>query len=37
VAEIAKSTHLNGCPHTFVYIGYFPLEQLVKKITEDSV
>ena len=22
VAEIAKSTHLKGCPHTFVYIVY---------------
>ena len=23
VAEIVKSTHLKGCPHTFVYIVYF--------------
>jgi hypothetical protein len=22
VAEIAESTHFNGCPHTFVYIVY---------------
>ena len=22
VAEVAESTHLNGCPHTFVYIVY---------------
>ena len=24
VAEIATSTHLKGCPHTFVYVVYFP-------------
>ena len=25
VAEIAESTNLTGCPHTFVYIVYVPV------------
>ena len=28
VAEIAKSTHLEECPHTFVYIVYLPKIQV---------
>jgi hypothetical protein len=33
VAEIADSTHLKRCPHTFVYIVYFNREHDVA--TED--
>ena len=25
VAEIAESTHLKGCPHTFVYVVYLSM------------
>ena len=38
VAEIAKSTNLNGCPHTFVYIVYaFWWHYIIMRWLLDSV
>jgi hypothetical protein len=43
VAEMAISTHFNGCPHTFVYIVYVlvlslvDLEEILKKNVKEII
>jgi hypothetical protein len=37
MAEIAKSTHLKACPHTFVYIVYLNINKLTHKYTFPQI
>jgi hypothetical protein len=43
VAEISKSTHLKGCPHTFVYVVYLcflvslPAEEDIVSMADSTI